>query len=178
VTYKTGFGLDVWIYCTLYIHNSGLQGIQRYCYSTHFPVHRCTRIRILSLHLSYPGNGFITVSLSFQITHEVFFSQSNSFLAITLQPPIPTTRLNSIPLLPSSHPGRLASRNSTRLDSTRLDSIQFLCCQAHILAGWRLETRLDSTTASFGTLPYNHFARITWKTQPVLLGRRVYSAVA
>jgi hypothetical protein len=30
VTYKTGFGLDDWIYCTLYIHNSELQAIQRY----------------------------------------------------------------------------------------------------------------------------------------------------
>jgi hypothetical protein len=27
VTYKTGFGLDDWVYCTLYIHNSGLQAI-------------------------------------------------------------------------------------------------------------------------------------------------------
>jgi hypothetical protein len=35
VTYKTGFGLDDWIYCTLYIHNSGLQA-KRYRYSTHF----------------------------------------------------------------------------------------------------------------------------------------------
>jgi hypothetical protein len=61
VTYKTDFGFDDWIFCTLYI--SGLQAIQRYCYSTQFPVHCCTRTRILSLHQSYPGNGFITVSL-------------------------------------------------------------------------------------------------------------------
>jgi hypothetical protein len=27
-----GFGFDDWIYCTLYIHNSGLEVIQRYCY--------------------------------------------------------------------------------------------------------------------------------------------------
>jgi hypothetical protein len=33
---KTGFGLNDWIYCTLYIHNSGLETIQRYHYSTHF----------------------------------------------------------------------------------------------------------------------------------------------
>jgi hypothetical protein len=37
------------------------------------------------------------------------FSQPSS----SLQLPIPKTRLNSIPLLPSSYPGRLASRNST-----------------------------------------------------------------
>jgi hypothetical protein len=30
VTYKMGFGLDDWIYCTFYINNSGLQAIQRY----------------------------------------------------------------------------------------------------------------------------------------------------
>jgi hypothetical protein len=29
-----------------------------------------------------------------------------------------------------------------RCQFRRLDSIQFLCSQAHILAGWRLETRL------------------------------------
>jgi hypothetical protein len=70
--------------------------------------------------------------------------------------PIPKTRLSSIPLLPSSHPDRLASRNSTQFNSSapkltswragvsKLDSVQFLCSQAHILAGWRLETRLSS----------------------------------
>jgi hypothetical protein len=55
----------------------------------------------------------MTVSLSLQITHEVFFSQTNSFLAIILQLPIPKTRLNLIPLLLNSCPGRLASRNLT-----------------------------------------------------------------
>jgi hypothetical protein len=50
VTYKTGFVLDDWIYCTLYIHNSGLQAIQRYLCSAHFPVHRYTSTRFLSLH--------------------------------------------------------------------------------------------------------------------------------
>jgi hypothetical protein len=51
----------------------------------HFPVHRYTSTRLLSLHLSYPGNGFIAVSLSFKITSKVLFSQPNTFLAITLQ---------------------------------------------------------------------------------------------
>jgi hypothetical protein len=50
VTYNTGIGLDVSIYCTLYIHNSGLQAIQCYRYSTHFPFHRYTSTRIISLH--------------------------------------------------------------------------------------------------------------------------------
>jgi hypothetical protein len=71
-----------------------------------------------------PGNGFITVSLSLQITHEVFFSRPNSFLAIILQLPILKTRLHSNPLLPSSYPGRLASRNST------LHFILLLFCSA------------------------------------------------
>jgi hypothetical protein len=61
---------------------------------------------------------FITVSL--QITHEVFFAQPNSFLAIILQLPIPKTRLNSIPLLLSSCPRNLVSGNSTQFFSTSL----------------------------------------------------------
>jgi hypothetical protein len=76
-----------------------------------------THSRVVSLHKSYPGNGFITVSLSPHITHEVIFSQPSSFLAIILQLPIPKTRLNSIP---SSYPGRLASRNTTQLFPTEL----------------------------------------------------------
>jgi hypothetical protein len=55
--------------------------------STHFTVHRYTRTRVLFLQKSHPGNGFITVSLSLQITHEVFFSPPNSFLAISSQSP-------------------------------------------------------------------------------------------
>jgi hypothetical protein len=50
VTYKMGFGLDDWIYCTLYIQNLGLKVIQCYRYSIHFTVHHCTRTRVLSLH--------------------------------------------------------------------------------------------------------------------------------
>jgi hypothetical protein len=41
---------DGWIYCILYIHNSGLLAIQRYRCSAHFTVHRCTRTTVLSLH--------------------------------------------------------------------------------------------------------------------------------
>jgi hypothetical protein len=51
VTYKTGFELDDWIYCTLYVHTvRSYRQLQRYRYSTHFPAHRCTRPRILRLH--------------------------------------------------------------------------------------------------------------------------------
>jgi hypothetical protein len=66
---------------------------------------------VFTLHSPFPGNGFIPVSLSVQITHEVFFAQPNPFLAIS-QLPRPEG-LYSVPLL-----------------------------QAHILAGWRLETQL------------------------------------
>jgi hypothetical protein len=69
----------------LFTQKSRLHAIQRYRYSTHFPVHSYTRTRVLSPQESYPGNGFITVPLSLKITHELFFSQPNSFLAIILQ---------------------------------------------------------------------------------------------
>jgi hypothetical protein len=42
-----------------------------------------------------------------------------TLLAIFLQLPIPKTQLSSIPLLPSSYPSRLASRNSTQLFSSQ-----------------------------------------------------------
>jgi hypothetical protein len=77
---------------TLYIHNSGLQALQSYRCSTHFAIHRYTRTKVLSLRQSYSGNGFITVALSLQITHEVFFAPPNSFLVIILQLP---TQFNS-----------------------------------------------------------------------------------
>jgi hypothetical protein len=59
----------------------------------------------------------------------------------------------------------------------RLDSIQFLCSQAHIPVGWRLETQLNSTLLNW-TFLYNDFAPTTQKTQPLLLRRCVYSAAA
>jgi hypothetical protein len=57
--------------------------------------------------------------------------------------------------------------------------IKLPCSQAHNPAGWRLETGLDSTQfyafpVSFGTLPYNHFARTRQKeTASLLLGMSV-----
>jgi hypothetical protein len=82
---RDSYGLDL---LTPYLHNSRLQAIQRYRYSTHFTVHRYTRARILSLHQSYPDNGFITVSLltsnhiwSLLITVEFLFCR---FFSVTL----------------------------------------------------------------------------------------------
>jgi hypothetical protein len=94
---------------TPYSHNSGLQAVQHYRWST---VHRCTHTRVLSVQWSCPGKGFITVSLSVQITCEVFLSQRNIFLAMILQLPVPKTQHSLIPQLASSYPGRLASLNS------------------------------------------------------------------
>jgi hypothetical protein len=45
VTYKTAFGLDDWIYWHLIHTTRGYKQLQRYRYSTHFTVHRYTRIR-------------------------------------------------------------------------------------------------------------------------------------
>jgi hypothetical protein len=81
---QDGFWIGWLDLLTPYSHNSGLQAIQRFRCSTHFTVRRCTRTRILSLHWSYPGNGFITLPLLLQITHGVFFAQPDFFLAIIL----------------------------------------------------------------------------------------------
>jgi hypothetical protein len=110
-------------------HNSGLQKIQCYRWSTQFTVHCCTSTWVLSLHYSYPCNGSKTVSLSLQITHGVLFAQPNSYIANILQPPIPKTRLNSIPSLSVSYPGRPASGNST--NSSQLNSSFLPLCPHH-----------------------------------------------
>jgi hypothetical protein len=63
----------------IHSHNSEIQAITELPLICTLYVPRYKRIRVLSLHQSYPGNGFITVSLSLQITHKVFFSPPNSF---------------------------------------------------------------------------------------------------
>jgi hypothetical protein len=64
---------------TPYTFISGLQAIQRHRRFTHYTAHHYSCTRFLRFHYSYPGNGFITVSLSLQITYEIFLSESNSF---------------------------------------------------------------------------------------------------
>jgi hypothetical protein len=61
------------------------------------------------------------------------------FLAIILQLPIPKTRLNSIPLLPSSRPGRLASRNSTQFFSNEISFLTtlYVTRRKHSLFYWK-----------------------------------------
>jgi hypothetical protein len=133
VTYKTGFGLDDWIYCTLYIHT--VRDYRQY------------------------GAIAILHTLQFTVTHALGFSVFTSRILATdlsqshchfkshmkssfhnLNPFFPlfcNCQLNSIPLLPSSYPSVLAFRNST----------QFYA----------------AATNSFGTLLYNHFVRTTQK---------------
>jgi hypothetical protein len=88
---------------------------------------------------------FITISLSHQITYEVFFSQPNSLLAIS-------------------------SQSSSTADSLSCIS---RCSQAHILAGWRLETQLS--LLNWNHL-YNHFASTTQKLQPLYCWEGVFTA--
>jgi hypothetical protein len=188
--------------------------VQRNRWSTHFRVHRYTRTRVLCLHKSYPGNGFIIVSLSLKITREPFFSQPNFFLAIILQLPIPRTRLNSVPLLPSSYPGRLASQSVSHIlrptvsrpvflgikprsgaygqifitftqlrvcwygaPSLTRGRVYLLQCTMYNIQYILLSQTWEQASRNW-TLLYNHFARTIRKTTSILLGRRVYSAVA
>jgi hypothetical protein len=70
VTIRRGFGLDDRIYCVLYIRNSGLQAIATLGFSVF--TNRILVTDLLQSHCNFK-------------THEVFFAQPNSFLAIILQ---------------------------------------------------------------------------------------------
>jgi hypothetical protein len=85
VTCKTDVGLDS---LTPYTLNSGLQVIQRYITDLHtlqFTVTHALGFSVFNSRIL--ATDFITVSLSLQITHEVFFAPPNSFLAISSQSP-------------------------------------------------------------------------------------------
>jgi hypothetical protein len=106
VTYRRGLDLNYRIYLYLYIHTTrDYKQLQHYRYST-FSVFTS---RILATDLSQSHCHFKSHVES--SCHSLI-----PFLALVLRLPTPKTRLNSIPLLPSSYPGRLASRNSTRLN--------------------------------------------------------------
>jgi hypothetical protein len=65
VTNNNGFWIGWFDLLTLiHIQSSGLQVTQRYRYSIHFSVHRCTCTMILSLYKSYPGNRFISLTVT------------------------------------------------------------------------------------------------------------------
>jgi hypothetical protein len=116
VTYKTGSGLDDWIYWHL-IHT-----VRNY--------RQCSAIA--DLH-----------TLQFTVTHSVFTSR---ILATDLSQSHCNFKLHMksychclIPFLPLFCNCQFRS----------LDSILFLCSQAHIPAGWRLETWLFSTAVLY-----------------------------
>jgi hypothetical protein len=114
-------------------------------------------------------------ALQFTVTHALGFPAFTSrILATDLQQShcnfkshIKSSLHSLIPFLPFL-------LNHLRLPSPELDPVLFLCSQAHILAGWRLETRL---TLLSRTLHYNHFARITHKTQPLYCWEGVFIAL-
>jgi hypothetical protein len=122
--YRRGFGLDDWIYWHLIHIARDYRQLQRYCWSTHFTVHRCTRIRVLSFQYSYPGNGFITV-YHFKSHMESSFRSLIPFLPIVCS--CQFRRIDSVQLQAHIPAGRCLG---IRLDSTRL------CCsgqsQSHI----------------------------------------------
>jgi hypothetical protein len=96
VTYKTGFGLDDCIYCTLYIHNSGLQAVQRYRYSRHFQFTARHSVGLSVFPSRTPTTDFTTVSLSLQPTHQVFLAQSNSLQCLLYHLGLPSPELDPV----------------------------------------------------------------------------------
>jgi hypothetical protein len=137
----------------IHSHNSGLQAIQ------HYPILHTFQFTVPhSLGFSVFISRILATDL--WLSHWHFKSRTESsfcslipFLALILRLPILKTQHNSIPLLPSSYPGRLVSWDSTRL--------HFSMTLSHLV------------TVSF----YNPLARTTQKTQPLLLRRRVYWSV-
>jgi hypothetical protein len=114
VTYKTGFGMDDWI-DTLY--------------------------RVLGTTGRYGAIADLHTS-KFTVTHALGFSVFTSRILATdlsqshchFKSHVKSSSHSLIPFL------LLICNCQFR----RLDSIQFLCSQAHILADWRLETRLST----------------------------------
>jgi hypothetical protein len=147
MTYKTGSGLDDWIYCTLFVHST--RDYRQYSSIADLHTLQLTITHALGVSV-FTSHILATVSLSLQITHEVFFSPPNSFITIILQVPIQKTPLNSIPLLPRSY----------------------------IPAGWRLETPFCSIllyAAEHFFITTLHGPR---RKQPLLLTTSVYGAIA
>jgi hypothetical protein len=86
VTFRRVFGWDDWLFDTLFteLMITAIYSATADLHTLKFTVPHTT---VLNLHWSYPGNGFIIVSLSHQIIHEIFCAQSNSFLATSTQSP-------------------------------------------------------------------------------------------
>jgi hypothetical protein len=115
-------------------------------------------------------------TLQFTVTHALGFSVFTSRIpAADLQPShcnfnshMKSSFHNPIPFLPL-----FCSRQFRRLDSVR-----FLCSQAHILAGWRLGTRLDYPLDGLNwTLLHKHSERTTQKTQSLYCREGMFTSL-
>jgi hypothetical protein len=126
--------------------------------------------------LDTTGNTALSLisTLKFTVTHALGFSVSTSRILATdlsqyrcnFKSDMKSSFHRLIPLFPLF----------CNCQFRRLDSVQFLRSQAHILAGWRLETRLSSILLNW-ILLYNHSARTPWKTPSSVVPycfRRVY----
>jgi hypothetical protein len=121
VTYKTRFGLDDYIYCTLtYIHTTReLQEIERYRYSAHFSIHRHTVTKVLSL-------DYRILTTDLKLSHYHFKSHTES----PLRSLIPYLTL------------------FCSCQYRRLDSVQFLCLFSNVLYSYYLSARIPRKTPS------------------------------
>jgi hypothetical protein len=136
----------------MHSHNSGLQAIQRYRYSTNFPLHRCTRTRVLSLSSHIRATYLSQFYYDFKSHMKSSLHSLIPFLAFILRLPIPKTRLLTIPLFPSSYPGRMASGSSTH--HFRLYYFAFIT--------WSLELELESYVTTDGQP-----ASLSWNKAPI-----------
>jgi hypothetical protein len=158
--------LDDWIYCTLYIHNSGLQVVQRYCLFTHFTVHRYTRTRILSsLVVSWQWI-YNSLLLSLEITHEVFFEQSNSCLVVSSQSP--STAISGTP--PNSR------QQLTQMNPSSTELSQLLTTNSHDLSFSRYNPRHGPAENTASSLLRRLYLLIRCLAMDVLLLRAFSSA--
>jgi hypothetical protein len=91
-TYKTGFGMDDLIYCTVYIHT--VRDYRQHSaiailHTLQFPVAHALGFSVFCSRILETN-----LSPELQIRHEVFSALLNSFLAIILHLPIRNTRLD------------------------------------------------------------------------------------
>jgi hypothetical protein len=98
---------------TPYTQHSELHATQRYClptlYSSPLHTHQDSQSSLVVSWQRIYNSLTITSNHTLSSLHSLI-----NFFRVLPQLPTPKSRLNSIPLLPSSYPGRLASRNSTQ----------------------------------------------------------------
>jgi hypothetical protein len=109
VTYRRGFGLDDWIYCTLYVHTTH----DYRQYNAIADLHTLQSTVTHALGFSVFTSCILAMDLSQSHCHFKSHIKSSCHSLIPFLPLFCNCQLNSIPLLPSSCTGRLASQNST-----------------------------------------------------------------